>query len=313
VKPAEDTRAADRSPLTFETRGLLALVTGAVCIGFAAIWVRWSEVGPIATAFHRLALALPFLALWAYRERPKPPTVTTPVPDPNPPLPPSASGTPTRWILAAGVLFALDLSAWHISILHTTVANATLLGNLAPIFVTLGAWIFLRERVKPRFFLALAIALAGAWLLTGARLGGPPQQLRGDLLALITAVFYGGYQLCVARLRRSLPPGKILFWSSVVCAPVLGVLALAAGEPLWPTTLRAWGVLLGLTVTAQLLGQGLITYGFAHLPAGFSSLTLLVQPIVAAFAGWWIFSESLTPLRALGGLNVLLALLHARR
>lgn len=306
---AGSAKTAEATPLTFESRGLLALVTGAVCIGFAAIWVRWSEVGPIATAFHRLALALPFLALWAHRERPKPPTD----PAAQPPLASPTPETHTRWILAAGVLFALDLSAWHISILHTTVANATLLGNLAPIFVTLGAWIFLRERVQPRFFLALAIALAGAWLLTGARLGGPPQQLRGDLLALITAVFYGGYQLCVARLRRSWPPGKILFWSSLVCAPVLGLLALASGEPLWPATLRAWGVLLGLTITAQLLGQGLITYGFAHLPAGFSSLTLLVQPIVAAFAGWWIFSESLTPLRALGGLIVLLGLLLARR
>lgn len=293
-----------------ETRSLFALVGGAILIGFAAIWVRWSEVGPIATAFHRLTLALPCLALWAYLESST--EARTPKPKPEP-KPSTADRRIPLWVAAAGLLFALDLSAWHLAILRTSVANATLLGNLAPIFVTLGAWVFLRQRVPSRFFLGLGIALAGAWLLTGARIGGSSRQFQGDLLAVLTAAFYGGYQLGVARLRQSWPPGRILFWSSLVCAPVLGILALLAGESLTPTTPRGWGVLLGLTLTAQVFGQGLITYGFAHLPAGYSSLTLLVQPIVAALAGWWIFHESFTPTRALGGAVVLAGLLLAKR
>lgn len=285
-----------------DLRGLLALLTGAACIGFAPIWVRWSEVGPVATAFYRVALALPFLALWSWSERPP---ATPPVPAGRDPLAP--------WAIAGGACFALDLAAWHLSIRYTTVANATLLANFAPIIVTLGAWLFLHERVARRFFLGMAIAFAGAWLLTGASFGADPQRLRGDLLGLLTALFYGGYQLCVARLRRVLGPGRVLWTSSLVSTPLLALMALAAGESLWPDTARGWWILAGLALTAQVLGQGLITYGFAHLPAGLSSLTLLLQPLVAVVTGWLLLGEVMSPGQVVGGIVLVLGLQVARR
>lgn len=291
------------------TRGLAALLLGATCIGIAPVWVRWSEVGAVATAFHRLALALPLLVFWTARD-----TDT-----------PTASGAARRsgafaapegtlllWALAGGTCFALDLAAWHLAIQRTSVANATLLANFAPIFVTLGAWFFLRERAQPRFFAAMGVALAGAWLLTGAHLRDDPGRLRGDGLALVTAVFYGGYQLCIARLRRDLGTGRSLFWSSLASTPVLGGIALLLGETVWPPSPRAWMILVGLALTAQILGQGLITYGFAHLPAGFSSLTLLLQPLVAAAAGWWLFGEALSPAQMAGAAILLVGVFLAR-
>ncbi len=279
---------------------MAAIVGGAVCIGFAPIWVRWSEAGPVATAFHRLLLALPFLALWALRERPAAAAA-------------SESSRPRLWIVAAGACFALDMAAWHLAIRFTSVANATLLANFAPIFVTFGAWLFLRERVPPAFFAGMLLAFGGAWLLTGAQPGTDPARWRGDVLAWATALFYGGYQLCVARLRRFLPPGRVLFASSLVCTPLLWAMALALGEVIWPSTLRGWSVSLGLSLTAQVLGQGLITYGFAHLPASYSSLTLLVQPLVAAAAGWGLLGERLGPAQALGAALLLAGLVVARR
>lgn len=279
--------------------GLAALLLGATCIGLAPIWVRWSEVGPVATAFHRLLLALPFLGLWSWRDR----ETGTRAPD---------ARLPFLWILVGGTCFGIDLGAWHLSIRLTSVANATLLANFAPIFVTLGAWIFLGEKARPRFFAAMAISLAGAWLLTGASLRSAPDRLHGDLLALVTAVFYGGYQLCIARLRRSLGTGRSLFWSSLVSTPVLGLVAVSLGETIWPATPRAWGILLGLSFTAQILGQGLITYGFAHLPAGYSSLTLLLQPLVATAAAWVAFGERFSAIQALGAGILLIGLFLAR-
>ncbi len=292
-------------------RGLAALISGAVCIGFAPVWVRWSEVGPIPTAFHRIMLALPALALWAWWERPR-----NLVEAGREQVGPRRQllTRETAWIIAAGVFFALDLAAWHSSIHLTSVANATLLANFAPVFVMLGAWVFLGERVGIRFLAGMVIALAGAWLLTGARFGTSPlPQFRGDMIALLTAVFYGGYQLCVARLRRGLPPGRTLFFSSLVTAPVLGVMAWVAGDSLVPPTLRAWLILAALAISAQVMGQGLITYGFAHLPAGYSSLTLLVQPAVATLTGWWLFGERVDLARALGAVVLLAGLFVARR
>ncbi|MCC7377537.1 MAG: DMT family transporter [Verrucomicrobiales bacterium] len=280
-----------------ETRGLAALLAGAVLIGFAPIWVRWSDVGSASTAFWRLALALPVLGLWAAKERP------------------GAASPPTRvlpWILGAGVCFALDLSAWHLSIRMTTVANATLLGNLAPIFVTLGAWVFFSERAGSGFLVGMAAALLGAALLTGARPGIDPARMRGDLLGVATAVFYGAYQLCVARLRRGLSTGRLLFGSSLASTPALALIAWIFHEKFLPETANGWWVLAGLSLTAHVLGQGLITYGFAHLPAGLSSLTLLVQPLVATLAGWWLFHETLGPFQIGGGILLLAGLGLAR-
>lgn len=283
-----------------QRRALAALIFGAASIGFAPLWVRWSEVGLVATAFYRVVLALPFAAWIAARERHHPAAAVL---DPR---------RRRLWLLAAGLLLAADLAAWHWSIRLTSVANATLLANFAPVFVTLGAWWLLHERPGGGFFAGMALALAGAWLLTGASLGlGGPRAV-GDALGLLTAVFYGGYQLCVARLRRGLGPGQILAWSCAACAPWLLALALATGETILPATARGWGVVLGLALTAHVLGQGLITYGFAHLPASFSSLTLLLQPVVAALAGWWLLGERLTRWQAAGGAVVLAGLWVAR-
>lgn len=279
---------------------LAALVGGAVCIGFAPLWVRWSEAGPVATAFFRVALALPLAGWIAARERPRP----------------AADDADRRrrrlWLTGAGLMLAADLAAWHWSIRLTSVANATLLANLAPVFVTLGAWWLLRERPGGGFFAGMGLALAGAWLLTGASPGVGGSRAAGDALGLLTAVFYGAYQLCVARLRRDLGPGRILAWSCATCAPWLLALAWAAGESILPVTPRGWAILLGLALTAHVMGQGLITYGFAHLPASFSSLTLLLQPVVAALAGWWLLGERLTAWQATGGAVVLAALWLAR-
>jgi drug/metabolite transporter (DMT)-like permease len=280
-----------------EARGLAALLAGAALIGFAPIWVRWSEVGSASTAFWRLALALPILGFWSARERPE------------------RSAQSVRllpWILGAGVFFALDLSAWHLSVRMTSVANATLLGNLAPIFVTLGAWVFWSERAGSAFFAGMTVALLGAVLLTGARPGIDPDRLRGDLFGLATAAFYGAYQLCVARLRRGLGTGRLLFGSSLASTPVLALIAWLFDEKFLPDTTDGWWVLAGLSLTAHILGQGLITYGFAHLPASLSSLTLLVQPLVATIAGWWLFHEALGPLQMGGGILLLAGLCLAR-
>ncbi|HMO65882.1 MAG TPA: DMT family transporter, partial [Verrucomicrobiota bacterium] len=106
---------------------------------------------------------------------------------------------------------------------------------------------------------------------------------------------------------------RILVWSCAACAPWLLGFALVSGETILPVTLRGWAVVLGLALTAHVLGQGLITYGFAHLPASFSSLTLLLQPVVAALAGWWLLAERLTAWQAAGGAVVLGGLWLARR
>lgn len=283
-----------------ESRALAALVAGAVGIGFAPIFVRLSELGPSATAFHRLALALPAMMLWLALEQRA-----------RPAQPPNR--TDSLRLAGAGLFFAGDLAIWHWSIKYTTVANATLLANFAPIFVTIAAWLLYKQRPTRRFVMALALALGGAVALMGSSASFDMAHLWGDALGLICATFYAGYILSVSHLRSRFSTATIMTWSGVVTAAALLPVAVLSGESLVPPSLYAWGVLLGLALLSHVGGQGLIAAGLAHLPPAFGSMVLLVQPAVAALLAWALLGEALTWAQAVGAVAIMAGIRLARR
>lgn len=281
----------------------LALVLGGLAIAFSPIFVRLSPVPPTATAVWRVALAVPLLFVWMQMV---PPASSEGRRSPR-------SVADFARLALAGVFFAGDLAFWHWSIRYTSVANATLLANCAPIFVTLASWLFFGERFSRSFLAALALAIAGAVVLMGDSLTIGLDGLLGDGLGLTTAMFYAAYIVAVGRLRATFTVPVIMLWSSLVTALVLLALTLAAGEPLLSPTLEGWLVLLGLAWISHAGGQSLIAYALAHLPAALSSLSLLIQPVAAAVLAWLILAEPVGPLQALGGIIVLAGILLARR
>jgi drug/metabolite transporter (DMT)-like permease len=295
----------------------LALLGGAAGIGFAPIFVRLSEVGPSATAFYRLFFALPLLWLAASLEgRP------SGSPDGGAGADalagvaePARGGEPLkspRWVLGlAGLLFAGDLAFWHWSIKLTSVANSTLLTNCAPLVVMLGARILFREKTTVVLLLGLGVASVGAAMLVGASLQLTVGHLFGDFLALVTALFYGGYLLTIKYLRASMSTARILSGSGLVSCAALLVIALISRESIWAISWRGWTVLVALALVSHVGGQGLIAYALAHLPAGFSSVGLLFQPVVAAFLAYVILSESLSLLQVAGAIVTVLGIVIA--
>ena len=284
---------------------LFILVLGAGLVALSPIFVRLSELGPTATAFHRAFLALPILFLWltagnsASRERDADRKELT---------------RKDFWLLGlAGLFFAGDLATWHWSITLTSVANATLFANSAPIFVTLGAWFLFRERVTPLFLLALAAALIGTMIVVGSSFQIDRAHMLGDGVGVVTGMFWAAYQLTVKHLRKRLSAATIMTWSSLVTAAALLPLAIVSGEELVAPTLYGWGILLALAWLSHAGGQGAIAQALAHLPAGFSSLVILLEPVVAAFLAWIILAEPLGPLQAAGGAVVLASIVVARR
>jgi drug/metabolite transporter (DMT)-like permease len=281
---------------------LLALFGGALGIAFAPIFVRLSPVGPSATAFWRLTLALPALWLWVLLEK-------------------QQQGVQWRFpnraavirLGLAGLFFSGDLAVWHWSIRLTSVANATLLANFAPIFVAFGGWLLFGYRVGLTFLLGMGTALVGTTLMVGTSFSVSLQHLLGDALGLITAMFYAGYILTVKRLRDELSTGTIMAWSGTIMSCVLFSIACLSGEQIMPLSRQGWQPLIGLALISQVAGQSLITYALAHLPAAFSSVGLLLQPVMATVFAWWILSEAVGFFQALGGGLVLIGIVIARR
>lgn len=289
---------AKRKPITIETGALIAVVLGAVAIGFAPIFVRLSDVDPTATAFWRVALSLPFFMLWAARKKDGRDQEKL------------KNLKDYKWLLFGGFLFALDLAIWHWSLQFTSVANASLFANLAPIVVAIGSVYFFREKLKGKFWLGFLLAFSGAALLAGGGIG--EGRLFGDTLALITALFYGAYLLSVVWLRKFFKTATVMLWTGVFSALFLLPISLTTETLFIPETLDAWLVVLGLAFICQFLGQGLIAYALAHLPAAFGGITLLLQPVVATIAAWYLFGEILGGYDFLAGAAILTGIVLAK-
>jgi drug/metabolite transporter (DMT)-like permease len=278
---------------------LIALFAGAVFIALSPIWVRVSEVGPTASAFWRVSLAVPLLWVLFFSLK----SGETKVP-PFRRLP----------LLFAGIAFAGDLAFWHWSIQYTSVANSTLLANLASIFVTLAAWVLWKQRPSGLFVAGLAAALIGTALLVRASLGFSPTALLGDALGVVTAMFYAWYLLSVKGLRdRGAATLELMAVTTTVTAAILLPVALVSGETLLPPSGTGWLKLLGLAWISHAAGQGLIAYALAHLPAAFSAVGLLLQPVIAALFAWLLLAESVSALQCVGGAVVLAGIYLAHR
>ena len=275
--------------------GVAALLVGSALLALGAMFVRMADTGPIASAFWRMALALPLLAVMAHYG-PKS----------------SARMTPALILIiaASGVLFAADLAAWHLGIMHTKVANATLFGNSASFIFPIYGFVVARVWPARRQVLALLMAAAGAGLLMGRSAELSPEHLVGDLLSLLAGAFYAAYFVAIARARATMAPLPLLAASTLASAVPLLILALALGEQIMPTN---WAPLIAMALCSQVIGQSLMTYALGRVSPLVIGLTLLTQPIVAALTGWLMFSEMLGPLDLVGAALVALALVLVRK
>jgi drug/metabolite transporter (DMT)-like permease len=286
--PAEQTPAGPR------WQALAALVFGACVIGFSGILVRLTTTGPAAAGFWRLAVALPLLALIARRST-------------------GGLGRPSRLAMVAGVMFALDLGFWHYGIRYTSVASATVLSNLTPVVVTAFAWVFLRHRPRPMFLVAVAVAMAGVWMIAVGKSGGghllnPPL---GNALSASTALWYALYFLAIGEGRKTDAASRLMFWSSMTGAPLLILAALLMGERIAPATAAGWAACVAFGVV-HTLGQGSIAWGMGRLPTSTASVVVLVQPVVAAWLGWMLFGEALGAVQAAGAAAALAGVVLAQ-
>jgi len=261
--------------------------------------MRLSELGPNAAALYRVAFAVPFLLLWLGLERR-----------------PTARGEESRsrskirrndWLVLAlsGLFWSGDLVFWHWSITLTNVANSTFFACSSPIFVILGAWLLFGERISRGFLAGFALTLVGGACLLGASLAFGGGDALGDAFGIVTAFFFGSYMLSIKHLRARLPTGAIMFWSGFFSLPGLLLAALLTGEGFVSASLLGWSMIIGLALVVHVLGQGLATYALAHLPASFTSVAFLGEPVVAAILGWIILAEALGPLQGAGCIIIL--------
>lgn len=278
----------------------LALLVGILSLGFSAIFVRWAQAPGIITSFYRMLLASLLLGIPFYRRAR------------------ASGGFPRRgiWVAAlGGVLFAADLSTWATGVMLSGATNPTLLANAAPVWVALGAMALLKERLSGRFWLGLALALAGASLVLRLDLARGTGFGLGSALGLAASLFYGGYLLVTQLGRRELDSLSYTWLAGISSTLALLIAGLAFGLPFTGYPFASYMDFLGLAVGSQVIGYLAVTYALGRLPASLVAPTLLGQPVVTAALAVPLLGEPVSGLQAVGGLAVLggVALVHRAR
>lgn len=271
---------------------IAAMLVGNAALALGPWMVRLAAIGPSASAFWRLAIALPFLFLIARMT--------------GQPLPRQRR----LWsiLLVAGLFFAADLIAWHSGILLTKLANAAMFGNVASFFFVAYGFIAARRLPGRMQWIAMAMAATGVGLLLGRSYDLSPHYFAGDLLCLLGGLFYAGYLVAIDQAR-----GRVPSWPSLAISTGAGMMplllfALAVG-PIIP---QNWTPLILLALGSQIIGQGLMVYAIGHLSPILVGIGLLTQPAIAAAIGWLAYGERMDALDLLGMVAIGIAVMLAR-
>jgi drug/metabolite transporter (DMT)-like permease len=275
-----------------------ALAIGVVAIAWSAIFVRWTHMPGLASAFYRVFFAAAVLwpTLFFTRTNAR-----------------RLDRSTLRLAALGGLFFAGDVGMYNIAVLHTTAGGATLLGNNAPVFVGILTWIITRKSPPRHFWIVLAIASCGAALIMRVDAGHAGLQFSADMLAVGTSFCFALYLLVTQRLRDTCDTATLLALSSTASAAVLFVVALLTHTPLRIPDVSSWAAILGLALICQVAGYFSLTYALGHLPATVTSIILLaIAPLTALFA-LVLFGERMTPVQVFGGALVLLGVWLAGR
>ena len=216
-------------------------------------------------------------------------------------------------IAAGGIFFALDLAFYNTSILRTSAANATLLGNNTPIFVGLFAWLIFRQKPVPSFWLGLLLALSGAAVIVSADLSRHVTLGSGDVMAVAAAACFAVYLMATERVRTTTTTTAFLRLAMISSTILLLVVNLALKVPLAIPPGRSLWALLGLGLISQLGGYLALTYALGHLPATVTSVTLLSQGPLTAVMAAFLLGEPLSTAQIFGGTLVLVGIFLANR
>ncbi|MGZ9723338.1 DMT family transporter [Rhizobium miluonense] len=271
--------------------GLVAMVLAALAMSISPSLVRLADVGPYASAFWRVFLALPILWVWMRHAEAAEPAA------------PRASFTMATML--AGIAFTGDLFFWHISILRTTIANATFFATMAPLWVVIFGWLLLRQRVSRATLVGLLVCLTGGTALVVQSLAFNPSRAVGDGLAVVTGAFFGLYFLAVGAARGGTNAARVTFELSVITSVLLFLVAIFFEPRILPQSASGWGVLLALGLISHAGGQGLVSVALGRLPTVFSSLVIFLETIAAALFAWILFGENVTLIQALGGVIII--------
>lgn len=276
--------------LSLRTIGILSTSIGAFLIGIAPILVRTSEVTPSLTGFYRFLIATFVLFLFGIIKKK---FKNIKIKD-------------IFYLSIPGLFFGTDITLWHWSINETSIANASLFVNTAPIYVAIISFFIFKEKLDLFFYFAGSFCLLGVFLILFEQ--NEFQSLKGDFLSLLAALFYSGYLISIKRFSKTYDIFLLMFFSALFgCIPLLAGSFVESGASV-PYSYNGWINLIFQGLFIQIAGQGSIIFGLSLLRVQFSSLILLLQPLTAALLAIMFFGEMFLNQQIFGAIILLVGI-----
>lgn len=277
----------------------VSLIIGMICLSFSAMFGKWANAPGPVIGFYRIGMATVILLPVFLLRRPKNGVK----------LPKMALLFP----ILGGLFTAFDHGTWNSSLRYTSAANATLLGNTAPLWVALFSWLIFRQRLRGLFWIGLTFTLGGAVIVLGSDFIRHPNIGLGDLLAIAAGIFYAGYFLVTERGRQKMDTLSYIWMVDLMAALTLLLISMGLKMPLTGYPTQSWLAFFGAAVVSQVGGYLSIGYALGHLPASIVSPTLVGQPVVTALLAIPLLGEALRTEQWLGGLIVLVGIYLVHR
>ena len=285
--------------------GILAIAVTA--LAFSPILTKLSEIelSPVATIFNRLWIATVVISFWQLIKMAGSSSVEQ-----------AKSSNNDR---QQGLLFLASFCAtssailWAISLTQTSVASSTVLRSCTPLFISLQAWLILKQCFSYQFIVGMLLSIAGGMAIGWDDLQLSRDYLIGDSIALLSAALHGVNIVIIGYLRdRGCPTEKVLLWRCAGGALMVLPVVYLTDLQMFPSSLQGWLTIIALAVVCQTFGQGLLVHSLRQFSASFVGVFALLKPAITALLAWIIFAEDISLTSGIALVLILIGIYLAR-
>ena len=273
------------------------LLLGIIAISTASIFIKLCDAPALIISTYRMVLASLILMPWASYQKVWKGWEKKDIP----------------WLIFSGILLSLHFAFWIASLKYTSVASSVVLVTTHPIFVGIGSWLFLKERLGLNLILGIGLSVIGSGLIGYGDMALSKEALMGDGLALLGALAASGYFLVGRKMRKNQDLLAYIFPVYSTAGLVLIVLSLFFRKPFFGYSSTTYLFFFLLAIVPQLIGHTTFNWALKYLPASMVAITILGEPIGSTILAYFILGEGLTIWKILGGVSIFTGILIALR
>jgi drug/metabolite transporter (DMT)-like permease len=206
------------------------------------------------------------------------------------------------WLaVISGAFLAIHFAAWITSLHYTTVASSVVLVACAPVFVSIGQHIFLKEKINIFAAIGIAAALIGSVTIGMHDFGLDTPHFLGNVLAVSGAIAAAGYLLAGRKLRHSVDTLAYVTVVYFVAAVFMLAGVLLSGTPISGFATRDLIIIILIAIIPQMVGHTSLNWALKFFSATSVAMVTLGEPLIASILAFYILNEQPAQTTVLGG------------